>query len=174
VGRSISFATLALLLGTTGLHADEADAVKALEKISGAVVVRAQNKPEGPVTQVFLNVTKATDADLKHLREFKQLNTLGLAASKITDAGLKDLKECKGIKFLGLSQTAITDAGLKDLKELKDLISVELDQTKVTDAGLKELHGLTNLSRVSLRQTKVTDEGIQELQKALPKCKVER
>ena len=142
-------AVVALLLAGTGLRADEAEAEKALKKV-GANIIHKEFKPDGPVMQVFLNVTRATDADLKHLREFKELDTLGLAASKITDAGLKELKDMKG------------------------LISLELSQTNVTDAGLKELYGLTNLSRVSLKLTKVTDAGVRDLQKALPGCKIER
>jgi hypothetical protein len=167
-------AAAALLLAGNGLCADEAEAEKALKKVSGAIIIHAEFKPDGPVMQVFLNVTPATDADLKHLREFKKLDTLSVAASKITDAGLREIKECKAIKFLGLGQTAVTDAGLKELKDMKGLISLELSQTNVTDAGLKELYGLTNLSRLTLKFTKVTDAGVSDLRKALPGCTIER
>lgn len=76
------FAMAALLLGTTGLYADEEAAAQALQRIDGAVIVPSQPKPGEPVTQVILNVTKVTDEDLKHLKEFPRLHTLGCSATK--------------------------------------------------------------------------------------------
>lgn len=183
---------------------DEAAAVKHFEKL-GAKIKRDDTLPGEPV--IGMGITKNAfdgsprvgDADLKALKEFKQLTTLALARAQISDAGLKELKELKqlttldlkytkvtdeGLKELkGLNQltklyiggTEVTDEGLKELKELKQLTTLGLGVTKVTDAGLKELRELKKLEELILTGcSNVTDAGVMELQEALPKCKIKR
>ena len=129
--------------------ADEASAVKAVEKLGGKVT-RDDKLPGKPVIGV------------------------NLAGTKVTDAGLKELADLKQLTTLGLDSTQVTDAGLKELTHLKQLTLLDLNHTKVTDAGLKELKDLKQLTRLNLADTKVTDDGVAELQKALPGCKITR
>src|SRR5438477_11668371 len=83
---------LACLSGAA--RADEASAVKAVEKLGGKIT-RDDKLPGKPVIGVNLTGTKVTDAGLKELKDLKQLTSLILAKTKVTDAGLKELKQLK-------------------------------------------------------------------------------
>src|ERR1700693_1879482 len=111
---------LVLLVLVAAGRADDAGAVKEVEKLGGRVTVDAK-RPSKPVVAVDLNGTKITDAGLKQLKELKELRELNLADTKITDAGLKELKDLKSLRTLCLWDTQVTDAGLKELKDLKSL-----------------------------------------------------
>src|SRR5262245_22503561 len=129
-----------LALATAG-RADEAAAVKMIEKLGGKV--ERDDKLLGrPIVAVNLSGKKVTDTGLKELKELKSLQWLDLDGTKVTDVGLKELKELKSLQGLDLDNTKVTDAGLKDLKELKSLQRLNLSDTRVTDAGLKELKEL--------------------------------
>src|SRR6476620_7732682 len=106
---------LACLSGAA--RADEASAVKAVEKVGGKVT-RDDKLPGKPVIEVNLAFAHVTDASLKEL---------------------KDLKDLKQLTSLYLNSTLATDAGLKELKDLQKLTTLALNNTPVTDAGLKEL-----------------------------------
>src|SRR5213080_1884739 len=102
---------LACLSGAA--RADEASAVKAIEKLGGKVT-RDDKRPGKPVIAVILaGTTQVTDAGLKELKHLKQLTALTLGGQ-------------------------VTAAGLKELKELKQLTSVDLTFAQVTGAYLKE------------------------------------
>jgi hypothetical protein len=129
---------LMILATATGLRADEASAVKAVEMLDGKLT-RDDDAPGKPVVTVELTGSKVTDDVLKELKDLKQLQTLGLGATGVTDAGLKELKSLKQLHTLILLGTDVTDAGLKELKDLKQLKTLVLSKTKVTDAGITDL-----------------------------------
>src|SRR5437588_378616 len=135
---------LACLSGAA--RADEASAVKAVEKLGGKIT-RDDKLPGKPVIGVNLGHPKVTDADLKELKNLKQLTSLNLGGTKVTDAGLKELKDLKQLTTLFLFATPVTNAGLKELKDLTSL---------------------------NLAETRVTADGVADLQKALPGCKITR
>jgi internalin A len=142
--------------------ADEADVAKLVEKLGGTIT-RDDTQPGNPVIAVNLARNKgATDANLKGLKEFKQLATLDLKFTPVTDAGLKELKELKQLANLYLGGTQVTDEGLKELKELKQLTTLGLGDTAVTGVGLKELKELKQLKELILGRG-VTDAGVKEL-----------
>src|SRR5215510_11853533 len=89
-----------LVLVVTG-RADEAAAVKAIEKLGGKVT-RDDKLPGKPVVAVDLGSTTVTDAGLKELKELKTLQSLSLSRTKVTDAGLKELKEIESLQSLNL------------------------------------------------------------------------
>src|SRR5438270_435213 len=126
-----------LILSSGAARADEASAVKAVEKLGGKVT-RDDKLPGKPVIGVNLTGRGVTDAGLKELKDLEQLTSLYLAYTKVTDAGMKELKDLKQLTSLNLAETNVTDAGLKELKHLKQLTSLNLAETNVTDAGLKE------------------------------------
>jgi len=154
-------ALLGLLVLAATVRADEAAAVKAIEKLGGWVGIAAK-RPGKPVVFVDLTASRATDRWLEELKAFKSLQELHLG-SKITDAGLKELKEFKELQRLSLSDTQVTDAGLKELKTVKTLQTLWLHGTAVTDGGLKELKEFTSLQMLYLSNTKVTDVGLTKL-----------
>jgi hypothetical protein len=97
-----------LLVLAVEVRADEASAVKAIEKLGGKVT-RDDNKPDRPVIAVDLSFTKVMDTDLKELKQLKQLTHLHLMGTQVTDAGLKEIKELKQLTALGLYNTEVTD-----------------------------------------------------------------
>ncbi len=99
------------------LHADDAEdkVVKAIEALGGQIDRGGQDK--GPIVSINLIGTKTTDADLKILKNLKDLRSLYLGQTQVTDAGLKELKELKGLTVLGLRQTQVTAQGVKDLQD---------------------------------------------------------
>src|SRR5437763_378180 len=90
---------LGLLVLAVAGRADEAAAVKAIEKLGGQVTVDA-DRPGKPVVGVDLWRTEVTDAELKELKELKGLQTLDLRETKVTDAGLKELIELQRLTSL--------------------------------------------------------------------------
>jgi hypothetical protein len=164
---------LIVVLAASGVtRADEAEAIKALKKL-GATFLYVDNKPGNPVRTVYLPGPKVTDASLKELKAFEQLQMLKLDSAKnITDEGVKELASLTKLEDLGLGSTQVTDAGLKHLAELKELKALSLSFTNITDAGLKELAAHKKLETLGLSFTKVTKDGVKELQDALPKCKI--
>ena len=62
----------AVVILSATARADEADAVKLVEKLGGKVT-RDDKQPGKPVVEVNLSLKKVTDADLKQLKELKQL-----------------------------------------------------------------------------------------------------
>ena len=147
IGAFLTISLALLLAGCQAPVESDTNAEKALEAL-GAKIVRDDNAPGKPITQVQL--ANATDANLKEVAGLKNLRSLDLAGTKVTDAGLKEL------------------AGLKSLS------SLNLVGTPVTDAGLKELAALKNLHILNVNETQVTDAGEAELRKALPYCQIQR
>jgi len=106
---------LGLLVVAVTVRADEATAVKAIEKLGGTVT-RDAKLPRKPIVGVNLGGTDVTDAGVKELKELKSLQTLNLNGTDVTDAGLKQLKELKHLQTLDLRGTKVTDAGVKELQ----------------------------------------------------------
>ncbi len=89
------FAFVPLVVVIWSARADEAEAVKAVERFRGRVT-RDESKPGKPVVGVNLWATEVTDEDLKKLAPFKDLTTLDVSSSgysecRVTDEGLKHL-----------------------------------------------------------------------------------
>src|ERR687884_2273610 len=126
---------LACLSGAA--RADEASAVKAVEKLGGKVT-RDDKLPGKPVIEVNLAFAHVTDAHLKELKEelkgLKQLTSLALYNSQVTDAGLKEIADLKQLTTLYLNNLRVTDAGLKELRDFKKLTTLALCNAPVTDA----------------------------------------
>ena len=92
---------LGLLLVTMASRADEAEAIKAVQKLGGKVTVD-EKRPGKPVVAVNLTFTKVTDAGLKELADSRALQELDLHGTKVTDAGLKELAGLKTLQTLDL------------------------------------------------------------------------
>lgn len=93
---------------------------------------------------------------------------------QITDAGLKHLAGWTDLQELSLNGTHITDEGLKHLAGMKKLQRLILSDTKVTDAGMEHLTKLTALKDVQLFNTKVTETGVGVLKRWKPEIRVSR
>src|SRR4051812_14132173 len=91
--------------------ADEAEAIAAMET-RGGVGVRPEKAKGRPAIYVDLGLTKATDADLAHLKGLTNLQSLRLLATEVSDAGLLHLKGLANLQTLTLNLTKVGDAGL--------------------------------------------------------------
>jgi hypothetical protein len=113
-----------------------------------------------------LQLERAGDADLAHLKGLTELRELNLNYTMITDAGLAHLAGLTGLRELNLLACQnITDAGLARLGRLTALQKLDLSWcTKITAAGLKHLKGLTGLRILKLRWTQVADGSLAHLQ----------
>ena len=165
----LSFSIPALLLAD-----EQADAVKALEKIGVRVRV---DKKSGAALKVDSVGKAVADDQLKHLAAMPKVKQLFLSGVKNADAkyapkqigdkGLAHIAELTELRELQIDGANVTDAGLKHLQKLKLLEILNLTSTRVSDEGMKILAELKKLRTVDLANTKVTDKGIAELKKAL-------
>src|SRR5262249_36734174 len=87
---------LGLLILAVAGRADEAAAVKLVEKLGGRVT-RDDKIAGEPVVGVNLAGTNVTDAELKELKELKCLKTLILWGTEVTDTRVKQLKDFKSL-----------------------------------------------------------------------------
>lgn len=93
---------------------EEAEAINAIEKLGGDCI--EDDDGDGPVVEVSLARTRATDADLARLKSFPKLRKLDLSGTQITDAGLGHLKKLSQLETLILTGTRVTQAGIADLQ----------------------------------------------------------
>jgi Leucine Rich repeat len=93
---------------------------------------------------------------------------------QITDAGLKHLAGWTDLQELTLEGTHITNEGLKHLAGMKKLQRLILSDTKVTDDGMEHLTKLTALKDVQIFNTKVTETGVGVLKRWKPDIRVSR
>jgi len=139
-------------------------------KNADAALRAIANSPH--VGELVLEETNLSDAGMKYISTFSQLQRLELSGTKITDAGVKELAGSAHLRSLVLDSTQLTNAGLIHLENLKQLEFLSLYETAITDDGLKSLKGLSKLDQLYIDGTKVTDAGAADLQKALPKCSI--
>ena len=92
-------------------------AIAVVHKLGGRFT-RDEERPGRVVTRVNFSNTKATDADLEHLKGLTQLEWLWLKGTRVTDAGLWCLKGLTQLQRLDLDGTLVTDNGMEYLEEL--------------------------------------------------------
>jgi len=139
-------------------------------------------------TEVVLDGSSVTDADLTPLDDAKKVTVVSLMNSRVTDAGLGHLKNLTSLRELRLVQTGITgsgfgqlaglrnlrhlhvslspieDASLVHLKKLPNLLYLHSTGTRITDAGLRTLGEMTQLRQLDLSGPMITDAGLESLQ----------
>jgi hypothetical protein len=94
------------------------------------------------VEVLWLNNTRISDAQLKHIAEMSKLQILVLDGTAVTDDGMSNLKALKALPELSLNRTRITDAGLKQLQSLS-LGALYLEGTQVTEAAADQFRKAT-------------------------------
>ena len=96
----------------------EENAVEFVEKMGGRI--ERDDRADGkPVAKVVLEDSKVTDAGLRELAGFKQLQSLNLNGTEVTDRGMMELVGFKQLQSLTLWGTGVTDDGVNDLIVLK-------------------------------------------------------
>ncbi|MEZ5426448.1 MAG: SMP-30/gluconolactonase/LRE family protein [Pyrinomonadaceae bacterium] len=137
------------------------EAVEALKKLGGTVGF----DPSGAkVVKVDLHKTPVSDADLKLLESFPDLEWLDLRLNAIGDPGVEHLKNLRKLKFLNLFRSKLSDRGLGYLKDLTELETLLIGGTLVTDTGLKHIENFSRLKKLSLFETAVSDAGLKHIE----------
>lgn len=155
-------------LRTLGESAEGKGAMAALRKIGARFDMNTNHR----VRTVMLSRTSVSNADLRHLASFKELDSISLVETSVGNDGMKHLAALGHLKRLNLSMTAVDDTGLQALAGLSHLEELDLIGTGVTDASASTLSKLTGLKEVDLQLTNVTTEGKKRLKQALPECSV--
>ena len=150
----------------------EREAVKAIQKLAGRVVVGCR---DNRVSFVQVSQSRMTDAVLanllKELAKLKGLEDLELCNTEVTDTGLKLLRGLTNVKYLDLRGTKVTGAGLGELREWKDLQVLDLRGCRVTEDGFRELKSLKSIKTLLLSGVPMTAAGFEQL-KELPELHV--
>jgi hypothetical protein len=73
------------------------------------------------LTNLNLNFTEITDADLSHLSSLQKLQVLQLESPRLTRSGFKHLRPIASLRQLYLGQMQLSPAGLAALAELQQL-----------------------------------------------------
>jgi hypothetical protein len=81
----------------------------------------------------------------RHLKLLKglDLRSLNLGDTGITDAGVKQLRAFPNLESLDFGFLDITDAALGELPSLKKLRSLDLACPSITDVGVRKLRAST-------------------------------
>jgi hypothetical protein len=143
------------------LEAEERRAAAEIEKLGGKIEWNANRE----VVKVDLNNAKITDADLKHLEKFTELEWLDVRVTPIGDDGAAHLSNLRKLKFLNISRTSFGDKGLASIRGLTELETLFLGTTKVTDEGLKSIERFSKLKKLSVFRTAGTDAGLMSIEK---------
>jgi hypothetical protein len=143
------------------LEAEEKRAAVEIEKLGGKIEFNASRE----VVKVDLNNAKITDADLRHLEKFTELEWLDVRVTPIGDDGAAHLSNLRKLKFLNISRTSLSDKGLASLRGLTELETLFLGTTKITDEGLKNIERFSKLKKLSVFRTAVTDAGLTSIEK---------
>jgi N-acetylglucosamine-6-phosphate deacetylase len=143
------------------LKDEEKRAAAAVEKLGGKVELNSN----GEVIKVDLNNAKITDADLRHLERFSELEWLDLRVTPIGDEGVSHIRNLRKLKFLNVARTGFSDKGLDHISGLIQLETLLIGTTKVTDEGMKSLSRMSKLKKMSIFRNAVTDAGLKHLEK---------
>jgi uncharacterized protein (TIGR03067 family) len=151
-----------------GEDVDGKAAMVALRKLGARFDMNTNRR----VRTVMLSGTSVSDADLKQLANFKELDSVSLVQTSVGNDGMKHLAGLRNLRRLNLTMTEVDDTGLQALTGLSHLEELFLIGTGVSDASVNTLSKLTRLKEVDVDLTKVTPEGKKQLRESLPDCSV--
>ncbi len=104
----------------------EDEPLRAIQK-AGAFITRDESAPGRPVVGVEFYYRTANN--LKALKAFPHLKTLGLSGSFPSESDLRQLAGLKELQTLNLGQISLTRRELKSLATLKSIRRLDLRQT---------------------------------------------
>ena len=88
-------------------------------------MIRERIEKLGSVKLVDLSNRDVTDADLKELERFENLEQLYLWNSQLTNASLKQLARLKSLQEVDLSGTPVTAEGVAELRKLRPNLKIQ-------------------------------------------------
>ena len=138
-----------------------------LEKLSGAFCSVFPLSQNSPALQADFFVREKFDRNkLDELAKVKeQLVVLNLGNMPVTDADMKTINQFTNLEKLILNNSSITNSGINEIKKLKRLRSLSLAGTKVDKNVTQSLLQLDSLKEVFIWNTNISATEADELQK---------
>lgn len=138
-----------------------------LEKLSGAFCSVFPLSQNSPALQADFFVREKFDRNkLDELSKVKeQLVVLNLGNMPVTDADMKTINQFTNLEKLILNNSSITNNGLNEIKKLKKLRSLSLAGTKVDKSAAQSFLQLDSLKEVFIWNTNISAAEAEELQK---------
>jgi type II secretory pathway pseudopilin PulG len=93
-----------------------------------------------------------SDAGLKVLANFPNLQFLEVGGDWITDDGLESISQMANLRELKISGSQVTDQGVRYLLKLARLRTLELSTKYLGDEGIATIASLVTLERLEVRQ----------------------
>jgi mono/diheme cytochrome c family protein len=126
-----------------------AQATQLADTLGVKLVPRSRVATDGFVLRTASAPAQCNDATLAKLVPVADLIVEAeLARTKITDAGLRAVASWPNLQRLDLTRTAVTSTGVAALKPLAKLESLNLTDTKVDDQGVAALRTNPRLGRI--------------------------
>jgi uncharacterized membrane protein len=145
----------------------EAAPFSLLQKLSGAFCSVFPLSQNSPALQADFFVREKFDRNkLDELSKVKQqLVVLNLGNMPVTDADMKTINQFTNLEKLVLNNSSITNNGLSEIKKLKKLRSLSLAGTKIDKNVAQSLLQLDSLKEVFIWNTNISSTEAEELQK---------
>lgn len=140
-----------------------------IEKLNNEYRVLTPVSRDSPALHVTLfSKANYTGASLEELLEVgEQIVSLNLAKMPVTDAEMKTVAQFKNLNRLILNFTEISGQGLEQLKSLKKLRHLSLSGTSVDFASLQSvMKDFSSLHSVTVWDTPITPAEVENLRKA--------
>jgi internalin A len=145
--RNAAWMAMALLAGAA--MADEAEAVKRLERLGGKATKDAK-VPGEPVVEVYAANLKKPLPAMKEIKSFEKLRRLQLMNAQVTDKGLAGISGLKLLTVLGAHGNRLTGESLKEVGKMAQLSELDIGSNDLKTEDLRHLAGLKELRRLRL------------------------
>lgn len=149
--KNVSYSVLIALFvwGTSTSLAqspDEERAARLIATESGEVLRRPEKG--GEFKEVGLR--KCTEAQLKLLHVFPQLEDVWILGGNVNDSGMKLICTLPRVRRIYISSSKVTDEGLRHLKHCSTIKYLSVLDSKITGINLDVLYGLADLELLDL------------------------
>lgn len=130
-------------------------------ELTDATVASLRSMPK--LKWLFLNLPRASPAELSRLRDLPVLYRLHLENAAVGDEIVDSLLAIPTLQDLALDGTRITDAGLARLASLRGLSHLSLARVPVSAQGLSAFNDHSQLSQLILNDTNMDDKAVDTL-----------
>lgn len=134
---------------------------------------------------LVLESMSITNAGLKHLADFEQLQSLHCDCTRIDHIRLTHLKRVRGLQSLCLVEHGfkikkylVAEPAFAEIGELEQLTSLELrfvgsSHLQISDDAARHLQRLKRLGTLRLNNCQISDAAAESLRAVLPECEIQ-
>ena len=135
------------------LRYDGPEHMSSLEQINAALV-----------TEFSAGKLELNDAQLEHIRKFKNLTIINLAETSVSDKALPLLGSLTNLKRITINASDITGSGFEALASLHKLTRLSMEGIKLQHGSLAKLKPLSdNLAGLNVSRTELTNMDIKDI-----------